>query len=221
MSMHIHIYRDSPTRNAHKCSVCKGKSRDKKKSHDQKIIQLQNGMWTAVNPDGSRASRTFSNRAQVENELAQIEIRSGRMPARREDPLGLSRKQFKFLRSNDAKQTGGLIEAPKVGQTGHLGFGAKGGAGFRGTVVWVGEGMVEIEGQEKWTFGKKRYKGPARYFTPDAKRRDAQYYRVERVGPGNVWAVIRNKDNVALQKYNSEEAAQRYLERLGSIYPRE
>ena len=50
-----------------------------------------------------------------------------------------------------------------VGQRIHAGFGAKGGAGFHGTVTKVSEHEVELRGEHKGPFGYKTYKAPKKF----------------------------------------------------------
>lgn len=52
-------------------------------------------------------------------------------------------------------------EGFKVGQKVHLGFGAKGGAGFNGTITKIDESSVEIKNDQGRVF-----KGPVKFLSP-------------------------------------------------------
>lgn len=55
--------------------------------------------------------------------------------------------------------------AVNVGDRVHLGFGAKGGAGFKGKVTKIDGNMCEIESNSKTKYGPKTYRGPMKYVT--------------------------------------------------------
>lgn len=53
----------------------------------------------------------------------------------------------------------------KIGDKVHLGFGAKGGAGFKGTLVKMDGNIAHVESEETDKYGKKLYKGPVAHLS--------------------------------------------------------
>ena len=68
------------------------------------------------------------------------------------------------------KEEADLDEAVKVGDKIHLGFGAKGGTGFKGTVTKIAGNMVHIKNDDG-----KEYKGPMKFVTGEEVDLDEGY----------------------------------------------
>lgn len=78
----------------------------------------------------------------------------------------------------------------KVGDNVHLGFGAKGGTGFRGTVTQIDGDSVHIKNKEG-----KTYKGPHKFVTKE------EVEQVNETGGPQVW----KKGNKHIEKYSNNE----------------
>jgi hypothetical protein len=79
-----------------------------------------------------------------------------------------------------------LDEAVKVGDKIHLGFGAKGGTGFKGTVTKIAGNMVHIKNDDG-----KEYKGPMKFVTGEEVDLDeaivvGKSYKIKKVIKGRV-----------------------------------